>query len=87
MLFTKRYMKFSWFFGQLLHTLIGYFITFVTIIWSFKALAYGQWDASNPNPHVVLGLIMLSTIFIVAISGISSAMIGRFYHGTEPWSN
>jgi hypothetical protein len=71
----------------MLHTLIGYFITFVTIVWGFKALAYGQWDASDPNPHVVLGLIVLSTIFIVSITGIVSALIGRFYHGTKPWSS
>lgn len=41
MLFTKRYMRSNWFAGQTLHSLVGYFITAVTIVWAFKALSYG----------------------------------------------
>lgn len=67
--------------------MVGYFITFVTIIWSFKALAYGEWDASNPSAHVVLGLIVLTLIFIVTLSAVSSIMLSKLYHGTPDWYN
>lgn len=77
MLLTKRYMNFAWFPGQLLHSLVGYFITIVTLVWSFKALAFAQWVA-GANPHIALGLIVLSLVFVVAITGIASIMLGRF---------
>lgn len=86
MLLTKRYMKFSWQIGQALHSIIGYFITFVTLVWGFKALAYNDWEA-EPDVHVIFGIIVLSIIFLVAISGVATVMISKFYHGTKDWSN
>lgn len=79
-------MRFSWKIGQAIHSIFGYFITIVTLVWSFKALAFAAWDASDPNFHVVVGLIMLSAIFIVAFSGINTVMIAKFYRGTPAWS-
>ena len=87
MLFTKRYMKFYRTVGTILHYIIGYFITIVTIVWSFKALAYAKWDASKPNAHIVLGLAVFALVFVVAITGITCVMISKFYHRNQAWSS
>ena len=58
----------------------------MTLVWSFKALAFGSWNASGPDFHAVLGLIVLSAILIVAFSGMNTIMIAKFYRGTPAWS-
>lgn len=71
MLASKRYMRFfSWQIGQAIHSIFGYFITFVTLVWAFRAIANIGWK-SKPSYHTVLGLIMLSTILLVSFSGMS----------------
>ena len=86
MVASKRYMRFSWKVGHAIHVLFGYFITLVTLVWAFKALAYGGWNASQPSFHEVMGITLLSAILIVAFPGILVVMIGKFYKGTPAWS-
>ena len=46
MIATKRYMKKGWLISQMLHSLIGTYITVVTLVFSFKQLAKKEWHIS-----------------------------------------
>ncbi len=80
-------MKFAWLKGLIIHGVLGCIITCFTVSGGLRALAKLHFTTRNPNAHTILGLLMLSLIFVVSITGIFSVGFGRFYHGTKPWSH
>ena len=84
MIASKRYFSKNWLIGQLTHSICAYFITLVTIIWAFKNFSATGWKIDSANPKNVFSIIVLVLVICVTLSGMTSAIIGRFFH-TEPW--
>lgn len=86
LLLTKRYLSFAWSYSSLVHYLVGYFVIVATIYWSLKSKSRAL-PGSKPDLHGVLGLIVLSSCFVLLLSGVGSVLLGRFYTGTKDWSH
>lgn len=84
MIASKRYFSKNWLLGQLIHSFCAYFITLVIIIWCFKDFAAAGWKINSANPKNVFSVIVLVLVICVTLSGMTSAIIGRFFH-TKPW--
>lgn len=86
MIATKRYMKKGWLISQMAHSLIGTYITIVTIIFIVKVLNFKNMTIQNVTIHTVFGFLVLALSIIVWLTGALGAIMGRFKIGFKAWN-
>lgn len=87
MIATKRYMKKGWLISQLCHSLIGTYITVVTIVMVYKILEKRNFILDEVEPHVVVALSTFGLALITYFTGFLGGFLGKFHIGYKPWGH
>lgn len=75
LLATKRYMSRVWFWSHLLHSFIGTYVTFATLLYVWKML---QKNKGSNNLHKYLGLLVTLLVVLTWLAAILSVISAKF---------
>jgi hypothetical protein len=87
MIATKRYMKKGWLISQACHSLIGTYITIITLVMTFKQLKKVNFEMAAVTVHNFLGLFTFALALFVYGTGALGGFLGRFNIGTKRWAH
>ena len=78
LLASKRYLKWGKSTGFIIHVIVAMFIVVVTMVRAFQALAKKDWKLPEfISPHVVIGLALLTLVFVQPILGWLAFIMGK----------
>mmetsp|Transcript_33937 Transcript_33937/g.25008 ORF Transcript_33937/g.25008 Transcript_33937/m.25008 type:complete len:146 (+) Transcript_33937:597-1034(+) len=77
MVITNRYLKDKYSWSAVIHALLGFYITGLTLAYSFLALAELNWKV-NDGFHTIAGVMVLASIILIAIGGVTLILAKKY---------